>query len=46
MGTLILALLVGIPTVAFWVLLLWFVWALWSISGPVPFSKRKTKGST
>lgn len=50
MGNVILVLFlvtaVGIPVTAFWVALLGFSWALWSVSGPVPPSKRKPKKST
>lgn len=44
MGFVILGLMVGIPTVAFWVVLAGLIWALWSVSGPAPSSKVKHKG--
>lgn len=49
MGCLILLLLlllfVGIPSLCFWAALVLCAWSLWSISGPVPASKREMKGS-
>lgn len=44
MGFVILCLMIGIPTAAFWVVLIGLLWTLWSVSSPGSSSNIKRKG--